>query len=144
MAKLILFDMEGTLTHEDAALPGTARFLEFAATTDWKLALVSDLPKEKVKEKLTGAGLSPDAFGQILSTTHYAEAFTEAAAHAGVTPTETVVCSASMVGVKIAGRCGMTAVAVKARFSEEMYRKAGAEYVCTTLAELPGILGFVG
>ncbi len=140
MKKLIIFDMEGTVTHEDAALPWAARLLEILATTGVKLVLLSDLEDGKIREKLNAAGLSADTFDLIVTSQHYTEAFENTAAELGVKAGETVVCTSSVVGVKLAKRAGMTAVAVPTHFGEAMYQKAGADFVSRDLIHLPDFL----
>lgn len=136
--KLVIFDMEGTVTHEDSALPWTEKMLSDISYT--KKALVSDLPIPKVKEKLIGAGIDPDAFDDIMSSLHYSEAFEGAASKSGVKHEETVVCTSSIVAVKLANRLGMKCVAVQTHFKEEMYKKAGADLVVKELSSLSDIL----
>ena len=144
MKKLIIFDMEGTVTHEDAALPWTARLLEILSKTGVKLALLSDLEDAKIREKLDAAGLSADTFDMIISSQHYPEAFAKAADTLGAQPAETVVCTSSVVGVKLAKRANMAAVAVPTHFGEAMYQKAGADFVCRDLLNLPDLLASDG
>lgn len=139
--ELIIFDMEGTLTHDGALLPWTERLLEVLAKTDVKYAVISDLPTEKIKTMLTDAGLDDSTFASIISTAHYAEGFEAAVKENAASADKTVVCTASAVGVKIAKRCGMTAVAVKTHFAEDFYCKAGADLVCTDLSKLIEFLG---
>lgn len=140
MKKLIIFDMEGTVTHEDAALPWASRLLEILSTTGVKLALLSDLEDNKIREKLNGAGLSAETFDLIISSQHYPEAFAKASEVLEIKPGEAVVCTSSVVGVKLAKRAGMTAVAVPTHFGEAMYRKAGADFVTRDLIGLPDLL----
>ena len=144
MKKLIIFDMEGTVTHEDTALPWTARLLEILSKTGVKLALLSDLEDAKIREKLDAAGLSADTFDMIISSQHYPEAFAKAADTLGAQPAETVVCTSSVVGVKLAKRANMAAVAVPTHFGEAMYQKAGADFVCRDLLNLPDLLASDG
>ena len=140
MKKLIIFDMEGTVTHEDAALPWTERLLEILSKTGVKLALLSDLEESKIREKLNNAGLSADTFDLLLTSQHYTEAFEKAAQTLGAQPAETVVCTSSVVGIKLAKRSGMAAVAVPTHFGEAMYQKAGADFVTRDLLTLTDLL----
>lgn len=140
MKKLIIFDMEGTVTHEDAALPWAARLLEILSKTTVKLVLLSDLEETKIREKLDLAGLSADSFDLIVSSQHYPEAFGKAVDTLGVKPAEALVCTSSVVGVKLAKRAGMAAAAVPTHFGEAMYQKAGADFVTRDLLNLPELL----
>jgi len=144
MKKLIIFDMEGTITHEDAALPWAARLLEILSKTGVKMALLSDLEEAKIREKLDKAGLSADSFDLIVSSQHYPEAFAGAIENLGVKPAEAVVCTSSVVGVKLAKRANMAAAAVPTHFGEAMYQKAGADFVCRDLLNLPELLASDG
>lgn len=139
--ELIIFDMEGTLTHDGELLPWTERLTEVLGKTEVKLAVISDLPTDKIKKLLTDAGLDADMFNSVISSAHYKEGFETAVKEADTTSDKTVVCTASAVGVKIAKRCGMTSAAVKTHFAEDFYRKAGADMVCADLNELTDFLG---
>lgn len=127
--KLIIFDMEGTLVHEQTATGSAERLLEELSRTDIKLALVSDFEPDKVKKILSDNGLDPDAFDSIVKSLHYGEAFENLAADFAVKPEECVVCTASTVALKLASRYGMIPCAIKGRFGESVYEKAGAKYV---------------
>ncbi len=139
--ELIIFDMEGTLTHDGVKLPWTEKMLEVIAETEVKCAVISDLPTEKVKTLLAEAEINADIFSSIISTAHYGEGFEASAKEAGTTAEKTVVCTASAVGVKIAKRCGMQVVAARTHFTKEFYTKAGADAVYEDLGEIVEFLG---
>lgn len=138
--KAILFDMEGTLTHEHQAMPWTKELLAALKNHPVKTAVLTDLTEEKGRELLAEAGIDGEAFDRLISTTHYDEAFEKTAEAFAVTTDEILFCTASAVGIKLASRKGMTSVAARARFSEEFYKKAGATCVLDTLANLPDLL----
>ena len=102
------------------------------------------IPRHKGQEgprvPSNGAGLSADTFDLIISSQHYPEAFAKASEILEIKPGEAVVCTSSVVGVKLAKRAGMIAVAVPTHFGEAMYRKAGADFVTRDLIGLPDLL----
>lgn len=138
--KLIIFDMEGTLVHEQTASGSAERLLEELSRTDIKLALISDFEPEKVRKILSDNGLEADEFHSIVKSLHYGEAFEGAMTDFGVKPEECVVCTASTVALKLASRLGMIPCAVKGRFDKGVYEKAGAKYVFGDIIEIGKII----
>ena len=127
--KLIIFDMEGTVIHEQTATASADRLLEELSRTDIKLALVSDFEPDKVRKIISDNNLDADSFHSIVKSLHYGEAFESLIADFGVKPEECVVCTASTVALKLASRLGMVPCAIKGRFGESIYEKAGAKHV---------------
>ncbi len=135
--KLIIFDMEGSLVHEDAVLGWTERLVEILSRTDIKLDIVTDLDEKKAAAMLEAGNVDAGAFHKIIRSLHYSEAYETAMVDCGVQPEETVVCSSSSVALKLAQRKGIKTVAVRSRLSEELYKKVGVDYITTDLLTLP-------
>lgn len=137
---LVIFDMQGTLTHEDKAIAGAAELAARLHGAGIKTAVVSDYPDEKIKKILDEEKIDSANFDALISSVHYAEAFGEAAEKCGAENYKTAVCSGSMVAVKVASKLGMKALAVKARFDDAMYKKAGADGIFSDIAALSDYL----
>lgn len=138
--KLIIFDMEGSIVHETTAVPSAERLLETLSRTDIKLVLLSDFDTEKVLKILEENGLDSGVFHSIIKSQHYGEAFETAMTDFGVKPEEAMVCTGSNVALKIAQRLGMVPCAVKGRFSNAMYEKAGAKHIVSDIIEIEKVL----
>ncbi len=136
-AKLIIFDMEGTLVHESEVLGWTERLVEILSHTDIKLDIVTDLDEKKAASMLEAGNVDSGSFHKIIKSLHYSEAYETAMKDCGVQPEETVVCSSSSVALKLAQRKGIKTVAVRSRLSEEIYKKVGVNYITTDLLTLP-------
>lgn len=138
--KLIIFDMEGTIVHETTAVQSAERLIETLSRTDIKLVLLSDFEPDKVKKILEDNGLDPNAFHSIMKSLHYGEAFENAMSDFEAKPEETIVCTGSNVALKIAQRLGVTPCAIKGRFSNAMYEKAGAKHIFTDVIDIEKII----